>query len=458
MNLKRRTGWAFPILTVIIFIATFILNGLQYDGARAENFANSDFLKVWNRTDKQVADKPDGLGRSWVWGPQPFTTALAEDYAETPGGKRVVQYFDKSRMEITNPNGDKTSAFYVTNGLLAIELITGRQQVGDNKFVDRAPAQIGVAGDPNDRTGPTYAALDRVRKPAANDETGILVAGSIDRQGNTRFDVGDYGNKWKVSYAYYEPTTKQNIAGPFWSFLTQQTTVLNDAGQSVQGKLFDPTFYATGLPITGAYWAQVNVGGQPKDVLIQAFERRVLTFTPTNSPAFQVEMGNIGKHYYEWRYNVPAVQPPLPPPPGQPTEPPPPSGQPTPNPPPAVEPPPPPPPGSKPLVQCNPEEPASKTGLSVSGQLGSLDVSKGAQLLCLGAFFNGNRAVGAKVTVTVYYQSGSKTFVGEDTDENGVSVTSWGIGTQPKGVNIPVEADITFQGQKITIKFSWTPK
>ena len=38
-------------------------------------------------------------------------------------------------------------------------------------------------------------------------------------------------------------------------------------------------------------------------MLIQAFERRVLTYNPANPPAFQVEMGNIGLHYYDWRYN-----------------------------------------------------------------------------------------------------------------------------------------------------------
>jgi hypothetical protein len=37
-------------------------------------------------------------------------------------------------------------------------------------------------------------------------------------------------------------------------------------------------------------------------VLVQPFERRVLTYTPSNAPAWRVEMGNIGRHYYEWRY------------------------------------------------------------------------------------------------------------------------------------------------------------
>ena len=51
---------------------------------------------------------------------------VREPYADAPGGTRLVQYFDKSRMEINNPGGDRTSKFFVTNGLLSIELISGK--------------------------------------------------------------------------------------------------------------------------------------------------------------------------------------------------------------------------------------------------------------------------------------------------------------------------------------------
>ena len=60
-------------------------------------------------------------------------------YKNAPGGQRLVQYFDKSRMEINNPGGDQNSPFYVTNGLLAAELITGRMQVGEANFDSAAP-------------------------------------------------------------------------------------------------------------------------------------------------------------------------------------------------------------------------------------------------------------------------------------------------------------------------------
>jgi hypothetical protein len=46
----------------------------------------------------------------------------------------------------------------------------------------------------------------------------------------------------------------------------------------------------------------VQVAGTPTDVLLQCFERRCLTYTPGNPDGWQVEAGNVGRHYYEWRY------------------------------------------------------------------------------------------------------------------------------------------------------------
>ena len=46
----------------------------------------------------------------------------------------------------------------------------------------------------------------------------------------------------------------------------------------------------------------VSANFEPTDVLVQAFERRVLTYTPDNAPEWRVEMGNVGQHYYQWRY------------------------------------------------------------------------------------------------------------------------------------------------------------
>src|SRR6478672_10355143 len=90
------------------------------------------FGQVWGRT-----DQPGGEGRvarSWMWGPHDFYSTY-EPYAQGPGGGHLVCYFDKSRMEVNNPTGDRTSPWFVTNGLLVVEMISGRIQVGDTQFM-----------------------------------------------------------------------------------------------------------------------------------------------------------------------------------------------------------------------------------------------------------------------------------------------------------------------------------
>src|SRR6476659_11379947 len=85
-------------------------------------FADPAFMRTWERTDKPVAD--GAVKRGFYWGPA-AGEARQEQYAEGQGGARLVQYFDKSRMEINNPAADKADPFYVTNGLLVVELVTG---------------------------------------------------------------------------------------------------------------------------------------------------------------------------------------------------------------------------------------------------------------------------------------------------------------------------------------------
>src|SRR5207249_6881474 len=63
---------------------------------------------VWDRTDSLVAS--GRVSRTWFWGPGPNTPGLLEQYNESPLGNklRLVQYFDKSRMEVNNPAADQS--------------------------------------------------------------------------------------------------------------------------------------------------------------------------------------------------------------------------------------------------------------------------------------------------------------------------------------------------------------
>ncbi|CAN5388888.1 hypothetical protein BH23CHL1_BH23CHL1_13900 [soil metagenome] len=257
---------------------------------------SATFDAAWERTDRPVSD--GAANRTWMWGPEAFTDPVRELYTDSPGGQRAVQYFDKSRMEITNPGGDPSSVWYVTNGLLVRELITGELQTGDGSFESHQPADVNVAGDSDDPNSPTYATFNGLLDAPAHAE-GAAVTQRLDGSGTVRTDptLAEQG----VTAARYVPESGHSVASVFWTFMNAQDIVYENGGFT-SGPLFQNPFYATGLPVSEPYWATVEVGGAEQIVLIQAFERRVLTYTPGNAPGWQVEAGNVGQHYYQWRY------------------------------------------------------------------------------------------------------------------------------------------------------------
>jgi hypothetical protein len=96
--------------------------------------------------------------------------------------------------------------------------------------------------------------------------------------------------------------TKHNIPAVFWNFLNSSGPVANTANQITNEQLIVPWFFASGFPISEPYWAKATIQGKVTDVMIQAYQRRALTYVPTNQAGFQVEMANIGQHYFDWRY------------------------------------------------------------------------------------------------------------------------------------------------------------
>ncbi|HEX2911883.1 MAG TPA: CAP domain-containing protein [Chloroflexia bacterium] len=277
---KQSRTWSFSTGPVVQTGVT-LSAGLKSAPASIQN--------LWEQVDGEVAQGQKG--RTWLYGPD-VNKAYTEDYVEGPNGKRSVWYFDKVRLEITRPDGDQNSAWYVTSGLLPKELMTGKMQVGDNKFVDRPPAQVPVAGDLTNNPGsPTYASLAKVAS-LNNDRRADNRQGQVIKEGlNGASVVAQAQPPVEVKYSYYDQTLGHNIPDVF----------MNSFKNLPREWLF-----IVGLPLTEAYWTKVKVGGVDKDVLLQVFERRVLTYTPSNSPEWQVEMGNVGLHYMVWRY-PPAV-------------------------------------------------------------------------------------------------------------------------------------------------------
>jgi hypothetical protein len=249
--------------------------------------SDSAFAAVWQRADAPV--QQGSASRSWLWGPLPFRTTV-ERYGQSPGGERLVEYYDKSRMEISQPSADRKQRWFVTNGLLVKELVSGRLQVGDAEFEDREPSGAAIAGDPEaGNPAPAYRAFagvvslngDRRAEP----QLGADVTATIDQAGQLGNDPALARPETRIST--YEANLGHNIPGVFWRYLTT---------------LPDDWVFALGYPISEPLWTVARVGGNDKPVLVQLFERRVLTYTPDNPREFQVEMGNVGQHYHRWRY------------------------------------------------------------------------------------------------------------------------------------------------------------
>ena len=265
--------------------------------ARAQEPANEEFERTWSRTDLPVSDLI--VNRTWIWGPEARTGPMMEAYAEAPDGERLVQYYDKARMEMpVDSDVEPGSPWFVTTGLLPLEMITGELQLGDDQFEQREPAEINIAGDPTDESAPTYADMAGLLDDPAVD-VGETITATIDDDGQPGEDArfADYG----VITAYYVPETEHTVASVFWDFMNGSGTVYVD-GQLVEARFFEDPFFGFGFPVTEAYWATIELEGEPTDILVQVFERRVATYTPDNPDGWRVETGNVGLHYYQWRY------------------------------------------------------------------------------------------------------------------------------------------------------------
>jgi hypothetical protein len=303
----RKTLWAL----IAFFAANLLLLPAPEVAAQATESQVAAFRKYWARTDDLVYDGI--VKRSWIWGPKALEYTYRDSYRFDKDDKvtaRAFRHYDKGRMEI-DPRQPVGSKWYVRGGTLVKEMVMGRVQsseMGDTSVLNRwritTPADVPVVGDPMpDASTPTYATFSEFatlngtdnRRPNA---VGDFVTKVLPRDGVVRENIKTSDPKAKM--VFYENVTGHNIPAAFWDYFNVEGTVLNAAGERVREKLFD-RLAIFGYPISEAYWSRIKVGGKTTLVLVQLFERRVLTYTPSNSAEYQVEMGNVGLHYLQWR-------------------------------------------------------------------------------------------------------------------------------------------------------------
>ncbi len=224
------------------------------------------FQVRWEQADGSVLD---GDARSWLWGPAPLAT-LDES------GRRV-QYWDKGRME--QASVDLADPWAVTGGLVGRELLDARATlpiVGDDDPI-RNPLTPTYA-DLADRTLPTplldtIGAVDVLLSP---DGTPLVLPDLASAYTETQPIAQDIGEAYAIPQM-------------FW-----------DLFQTIEDTTGTPWLVPIGHALSAPYWTLTKIDGQLREVLIQVYERRVLTYTPQNPPGWRVELGNAGRHAYMW--------------------------------------------------------------------------------------------------------------------------------------------------------------
>ncbi len=283
-------------LTAIMagIVASGVLSGFGEEGS-GDALAlriNKTVESIWERSDGPVSRKQ--VDRAWLWGPEPVTTST-EYYPGSPSGLRTLVYYDKGRLDILNPESNTGDEWYAVGGLLVQEMLAGRVQLGDAFFVDRPAPEIPLTGDFGQVSPVTYRTL----APFTSAWQGGDVANAQERQAQPRageivavhlggdggIDPGLHAGS-SVYYGSFDDTTNHNIADVFDRWVGAQPY---------------PSLYLLGHPISEPYWVDTVVNGEGQTVLIQAFERRVLTYNPNRPVGWQVESSNAGQHYRAWR-------------------------------------------------------------------------------------------------------------------------------------------------------------
>lgn len=302
--------------------------------------------QVWQMVDGSTAD--GSAPRAWVFGPEPIAASI-EYYPQSPTQHRKLVYYDKGRLDLVNPELPPGSIWMVSGALLVSEMLSGNVQLGETEFVEREPADIPIVGDLTQEEGVTYASLAPLSSVWSPDEEEETDDGDEPADPNEPAEVAA---TMSAPEEQAEPTptapiqgvatnpqeltagtpSESDISTPrFLSQVGEQVTAqLLPDGSVAEGAVLDndvtiqsyeqllghnvaspfaswasdlpmPALNLLGLPISEPYWVETQVDGEPRMVLIQAFERRILTYTPSNPEGWQVESANTGTHYRMWR-------------------------------------------------------------------------------------------------------------------------------------------------------------
>lgn len=153
----------------------------------------------------------------------------------------------------------------------------------------------------SETTNPTWVFLYGRLVPEMMERNPSGAVSSTDKRYSDLRTMNDPKGRWPVPAGYRAGTTLMTKEGVFVPFDAQLRAV---PGYKVpdffwryitQVALFPGGWlHDIGLPMTEAFPATVIKNGVQRDIIMQAFERTVLSYDPANPPQWQIERANIG--------------------------------------------------------------------------------------------------------------------------------------------------------------------
>jgi len=270
------------VALVLLGVAALIFT-LPVREANGTPFASPAFEQLWIQHQRAQLD---------LWGQAPLAWRI-EPYADSPGGRRLVQYFDRGRMELTTlASVNRTS---VTQGRLAWELTTGNIAIGSDLFVHRPPPDLPIDGGAADPRVPTYATLAQLVAQPASDRTAN--SQTVDTWITADGSREQTAPPVPIRLSRYIATTRHNLPDVTVSLFDR-----SPLGPEAWIDVF-------GYPISEPFWAYYRRGETALPSLIQVFERRILVYTPSLPADQRFTLVNTGRHYYRWRYGIDPSRP-----------------------------------------------------------------------------------------------------------------------------------------------------
>ncbi len=275
---SRITATHIALLAVIIVAVAVALGRMPVEKTETSPFASPAFQNTWMNEASAATRAVD------LWGGEPLASRV-EPYVGAPNNRRVVQYFERGRMEV------ESGANEVTQGKLALEIVTGEIDLGGNVRLEREPPALSIdSGEPEDRV-PTWQTLAAL----VSDQDGGTQATSRDRIvtwiGRDGVYDGGAAPEMRRLDQYVEET----------GFYLPDVTADLFGRPEFQNERWVESF---GYPISDPYWTHYRRYDRIYPALIQVFERRVLVHTPDIEDSRAFTVPSIGRHYSIWRYGT----------------------------------------------------------------------------------------------------------------------------------------------------------